>query len=205
LSAHDLPFDAALEDSQRAAEALFQALRSGDEAAEWRFKWMHPRFRDRSVDDVRAAMLDLADAQTVVAREHEFDDWADLVAFTAAVQGDSSVARFEAAAEAVASGNLATLRSLLREHPELASARSTRRHRATLLHYVAANGVEEERQKTPENAVEIATLLLEAGAEVDALADMYDAECTTMSMLVSSGHPAEAGLQGALAETLLDF
>jgi Ankyrin repeats (3 copies) len=46
-------------------------------------------------------------------------------------------------------------------------------------------------------------VLLEAGAEPDALADMYEAKCTTMSMLVSSCHPAEAGLQVALAETLL--
>jgi ankyrin repeat protein len=34
---------------------------------------------------------------------------------------------------------------------------------------------------------------------------MYGAECTTMSMLVSSGHPAAAGLQAPLIELLLDF
>src|ERR1700732_2991126 len=78
-------------------------------------------------------------------------------------------------------------------------------HRATLLHYVAANGVEAYRQKTPPNAVEIGRTLLEAGAEPDALADMYGADCTTMSMLVSSSHPAEAGLQVPLVELLLDF
>jgi ankyrin repeat protein len=48
-------------------------------------------------------------------------------------------------------------------------------------------------------------VLLKAGAEPDALADMYGAECTTMSMLVSSSHPAEAGLQAPLTELLLDF
>src|SRR3989441_3079861 len=32
----------------------------------------------------------------------------------------------------------------------------------------------------------------------------YDHQCTTMSMLVSSCHPAKAGLQGKLAELLLD-
>src|SRR5439155_19086382 len=78
-------------------------------------------------------------------------------------------------------------------------------HRATLLHYIAANGVEGYRQITPTNAVEIATILLRGGAEVDALADMYQGKHTTMSMLVSSGHPAKAGLQVALTETLLDF
>ena len=78
-------------------------------------------------------------------------------------------------------------------------------HRATLLHYLAANGVEQYRQKTPPNAGEIARALLQSGAEPDALADMYGVECTTMSMLVSSDHPAKAGLQVALVELLLDF
>src|SRR5207244_2977288 len=65
--------------------------------------------------------------------------------------------------------------------------------------------VEDGRQRTPANAVEVAKMLLETGAEVDALADMYEQQCTTMSMLVSSCHPAEAGLQGNLAELLLDY
>jgi ankyrin repeat protein len=34
---------------------------------------------------------------------------------------------------------------------------------------------------------------------------MYGGACTTMSMLVSSSHPAEAGLQAPLVELLLDF
>lgn len=154
---------------------------------------------------MRDATLDVADAQVVIAREYGFETWADLAEFAETVRRDSAVARFEAAVEAVISGDVATLRSMLREHPELVRARSTRRHHATLLHYVAANGVEGGRQKMPENAVEVAKLLLDNGAEVDALADLYDAKCTTMSMLVSSSHPAEAGLQAALAETLLDY
>jgi ankyrin repeat protein len=117
----------------------------------------------------------------------------------------SSALQFESAVEAIIGGDLATLESLLRNNPELVRARSTRGHRATLLHYVAANGVEDDRQKSPKNAVAVAQMLLRAGAEVDALADMYGGQCTTMSMLVSSTPPAEAGVQVALVETLLDF
>ena len=78
-------------------------------------------------------------------------------------------------------------------------------HGATLLHYVAANGVEGYRQMTPPNAVAVATMLLEAGAEPDALADMYGGQHATMSMLVSSDHPARAGVQVPLVDTLVDF
>jgi hypothetical protein len=124
----------------------------------------------------------------------------------------SPVSRFESAVEAVVDGDVATLASLLRDHPELVRDRSARvthfdppMHRATLLHYVAANGVEGYRQKTPGNAVAVAKLLLEGGAEADALADMYGGRCTTMSLLVSSSHPAEAGLQVPLVHLLLDF
>ena len=79
-----------------------------------------------------------------------------------------------------------------------------RRHHATLLHYIAANGVEGMRQRTPVNALDIARLLLDTGSDPNALADMYDARCTTLSMLVSSSPPAEAGLQVPLAELLAE-
>ncbi len=204
-SAAALSYRSALEDYQQLAEALVEELKSGEQRAAWRFTWAHPRFRDKVADDVRAAAFDLADAQMVIARENCFEDWQALAEFVEAAGRDGPIARFEAAVEAVVAGDVATLRSLLHDNPELLRARSTRRHRGTLLHYVAANGVEQSRQKTPANAVEVAALLLEAGAEVDALGEMYGGECTTLSMLVSSCHPANAGLQVALAETLVDY
>ncbi len=120
---------------------------------------------------------------------------------------NGEVGRFEAAVDAIIGGDLPALESLIRRNPDLVRARSTRDHHATLLHYVAANGVEDARQMTPPNAVEIARCLLEAGAEVDALANTYGGgkAQTTMNLLVSSVHPAKAGLQEALVELLLDF
>src|SRR5260221_2987981 len=203
-NSQSLPFNARLEKYQVQAKTLFEQVKSHDEEAEWRFKWLHPGFCGKSVADVRAAALKLSDAQAVVARGYGFEKWANLRAFAEAVRQDRAVRQFETAVEAVIAGDAAALQAMLREQPELARARSTRKHKATLLHYVAANGVEGGRQKTPPNALEIANILLEAGAEVDALADMYEQPCTTMSMLVSSCHPARAGLQGKLAELLLD-
>ena len=198
-----LPYLATLGEYQRQAEALLAAVQSGDNAARWRFKWEHPRYHGKTVDAVDPATLEIGDAQAVVAHQYGFETWEDLRSFTVAIQHDRAVARFESAVEAVVSGDLVGLGAMLRETPELACARSMRRHRATLLHYLGANGVEGGRQKTPGNAVEVAKTLLDAGAEVDA--PMYGAKCTTMTLLVSSSPAYQAGLQAALAETLLDY
>lgn len=161
---------------------------------------------EREADALLAARTSGSDeARLMVAHRYAFDTWEDLVEFARAVErDDEAIATFEGAVEAVVNGDLAALRSMLRQEPRLARARSSRRHNATLLHYLGANGVEGTRQRTPPNAVDIMQALLEAGAEVDALAELYDAKCTTMSLLLSSEPPARAGLQSALAETLLD-
>jgi hypothetical protein len=217
-----LPFRASLEQYREQAERLLAAWNAGDTAAIQLVREKHPRFLDATIPwlpkdlsdaEVRSVTLDLADAQLAIARWYDFADWARLTDYTAAVTGEgSAVARFEAAVEAVIGGDLAALAALLAEDPGLGRARSTRVthfdppvHRATLLHYVAANGVEGHRQTTPPNAVDVARLLLDAGAEPDALADMYGGHHTTMSMLVSSCHPAQAGVQVALVDTLVDY
>lgn len=199
-----LSYRATAEEYKRQAKELFDAVLADDESAHGRFKWLHPRFRDQPVGAVRGTTLSPADAQLVIAREYHFENWAELTRFADTVAADGPVAQFEQAVEAVVAGDIEKLRSMLRESPELIRARSVRTHHATLLHYIAANGVEDARQRTPANAAEIAELLLDAGAEPDALADMYDHKCTTLSMLVSSAHPHGAGLQIALAETLLN-
>lgn len=217
-----LPFDAHLSSYQEQTEKLLGSLRSGDLEAVKLFNRRHPRFldakipwlpRNLSAEEIQNARLELADAQLAIARWYDFRDWAALAEYVeSVVQNDSAVFRFESAVEAVIAGDLVRLRALLSEHPELIRARSTRimhfdppRHRATLLHYVAANGVEGFRQRSPRNAVEVAKTLLEADAEVDALAEMYGGQCTTMSMLVSSCHPANAGVQVGVTNTLIDF
>ena len=216
-----LPFRARVEEYEKQANDLIDAWQAGDPGAIEIVRRKHPRFlnpeipwlpRKLSESEVHVT-LDRSDAQLTVARGYDFENWPQLVDYVEAVtQEGSPVSQFESAVEAVINGDVGTLPSLLREHPELVRARSTRvtpfdppRHRATLLHYVGANGVEGYRQKTPSNAVDVATILLESGAEADALADMYGGHYTTMSMLVSSSHPADAGLQVPLIHTLLDF
>ena len=147
-----------------------------------------------------------------VARQYDFRDESALTQYVAEVSDpDSPVHQFEAAVEAVINGDIESLAALIRRHPSLTQARSTRitpfdppMHRATLLHYLAANGVEGYRQKSPANAVAVACLLLENGADPNAIAHCYGMDCTTMSLLVSSTPPAQVGTQVPLVDTLID-
>ena len=216
-----LPFRSPLAAYEAQAEALLASHKAHDAEAIALFHRHHPRFLDdvykwkpKSIpqSEIRDAVLSLDDARLAVARSHDFRDWPALSDYVAQVSQPGPVHDFEMAVEAMVGGDLAALKEALRRDGALVRARSSRIccfdppvHRATLLHYVAANGVEGHRQMTPPNAVEIAKTLLEAGAEADALADMYGAECTTMEMLVSSDHPARAGLQVPLIELLLSF
>jgi hypothetical protein len=104
---------------------------------------------------------------------------------------------------AVVSGDTAKLRRLLHAHPRLARARSTREHGATLLHYVSANGVESYRQLSPRNSGEIAEMLIAAGADVDATADVYDGKCTALGLVATSSPPCAAGVQREVIDVLL--
>lgn len=170
---------------------------------------------DREVDKIERDARDsgllsdacsLSQAQLFLARLHDFVSWPKFVAHIEALtQAKSPDSEFESAADAVVEGDIAKLRGMLRENPTLIRARSARDHRATLLHYIAANGHEGWRQKTPKNAVEVARLLLDTGAEPDAIAHMYGGDATTMDMLVSSVHPHAAGVQVALVDILVDY
>jgi hypothetical protein len=229
-----LPPRPSVERYRKLAKELVKACKSGDENAigEWAERWVGALAAladlkktgralarvDRSIDDVeefaRKKMLGpgatgvsctLAGAQFVIARSHGFESWPKFVKHIEALaRTSSSVARFEAAADAVISGKTAILKRLLREDPELIRARSTREHQATLLHYVSANGVEGYRQKTPKNIVRITKLLLDAGADIDATANVYGGGATALGLVATSVHPERAGVQEALLQALLN-
>jgi ankyrin repeat protein len=175
---------------QQLAEDLESARDSGDWSAidqQWH------RFKDSKEP-----------AQLFLAQAHGFATWPNLaVHLEALAQNGSPVARYEAAADAIVNGDVSALRTLLAANPGLVSARSSRAHKSTLLHYVSANGVEDERQNTPANIVEIAELLLDAGADVNAESNAYGGRSTALNLTATSAHPERAGVQIPLLTLLL--
>lgn len=114
----------------------------------------------------------------------------------------SGPSSFSEAVLAIVDGEEAKLRELLEARPELVHERANDPHRATLLHFLGANGI--EPQRSPANAVRIARILLDAGADPNPTASVYGQEDTTMGLLVSSVHPWKAGVQALLVDLLLD-
>jgi ankyrin repeat protein len=189
---------------EREVTALCEAHRAGNPAVVPVIRtgrWQRGRPTDPA-DAIMGAELTLDEARHAIARWHDFQTWDAVLA-----RGDEPVDPvFEAAADAIVDGDTEVLRSLIAARPALVRARSAFAHRATLLHYVAANGVENSRQwQSPPDAVEIATILLRAGAEPDATCELYGGGSTTLTLVVSSVHPARAGVQVGLVETLIDF
>jgi len=221
-----LPLHPDLEQYRKRAKELVTAARTGDAALlDWSTHWLDALRRGSAVEPVpderrrrhlpemlavfardrlRASGASLSQAQFVMARAHGFESWPRLVHHVEELtRASSGISSFERAADAIVDGDLTVLDDLLRREPELVRVRSSREHRATLLHYVSANGIENYRQRTPAGIVAIALRLLDAGAEVDAEADMYGGGATTLGLVVTSAHPRAAGVQNELADLLL--
>src|SRR4051794_39242123 len=143
-------------------EAVDKALDDGDLAAVAYFTNWHPDYRGAGAASIIESRPDGVDVRLAIARGHGFADWS-------AAQ-ESGARRFdelfEAAVDAVVAGDGESRASHIAARPSIVSDRSPLGHAATLLHYVAANGVEFRRQESGPAAPAIAQVLLSAGAEV---------------------------------------
>lgn len=197
-----LPARPNLEQYKKLAKELVKATPDVAAIREWAER-RSPRLADEITGFVLKRASDhrfaLADAQFVVARIYGFTSWPKFAKHIGHPLSD-----FERAAEAIIEGDVGTLERLLRKSPKLIRVRSDREHRSTLLHYVSANGVEGYRQKSPKNAAQIAKILLQAGAEVDAEADVYGGGATALGLVATSAPPEAAGVQDELMQVLLD-
>ena len=196
---------------------------AGPAALEQIREW-HPRFSEKSDEEIRQAPFTEEDARLVYAREHGFETWEDLtsrVNLLASTPATATTEPFMSAFVALQSGDAVGFQALLRTNPRLAGERGTNGN--TLLNLAvsfagkpdwkgglspiealleAGSDVSEgnDRGWTPLHAAayankpEIAALLIEKGAALDA--EAHGAGGTPLIAALFWGHREVADLLG---------
>lgn len=181
---------------EREAGELFAALRRGEQQALQRIREFHPRFREATEAVIAVAPFTLSDARQAIAGEYGFSSWAQLTEQVR--QGLNPPAErprrvgvvdpaFRHAVDLLDAGDTAGLRELLQRRPDLVHQQvefvgETYFTNPTLLEFVAENPVRHDR--LPSNIVEVAQLILDAGAKANQRA------LDSTLVLVSSGRVA---------------
>ena len=205
-----LPARPSLDQLKRQAYELQRQHRDRKAAAAARFVASHPRLGRLTTEQVLAEPLGLADALLVIAREYGFESWPALKHVVEAgdrVRQFQPHPRFDDAVAALVAGDLRRLDDLLGRHPELVRARTNLEPPyhyftgATLLHHVAWNP--SRREPVPPNIVDVARLLIDRGADVDAMT-LGRSAGTTTGLLVTSKQASDANVSGPLIQLLLD-
>ena len=154
--------------------------------------------------------LALADAQLVIAREYGFPNWATLKHRVEQARQIEQIERhpgFDAALAALDDGDVDHLRQLLAADPSLVHARTNLDppygyfSGATLLHHVAGNPYRDRR--LPPNVVDIARVLLDAGADVHARTLGRNGG-PVMGLLITGKQASDMGVTGPLMDLLLE-
>ena len=179
------------------AQTLLEAHSSGNTAVVFHFACWCQSLISQSEAKIMSTVIDLKMARQTIAAEYGFTGW-DMIEKLEETGFDAA---FEQCVDCMLKGDIDDLNLRLTEHPALAQQRSQFGHRATLLHYIAANGVESHRQVTPYSASEITQCLFDHGADADAIANIYGGS-NTMQLLLSSAHPSNAGVTEAVARVL---
>lgn len=167
------------------AKDLLKRVRSGDPAAARRMSDGHP--------NPPSTPVRLADCQLVVAREKGFASWRRL----------KQHVLLGAAVEALDAGDARALAGLLDEHPAILAYRTELETsyfaHATLLHHIAGNPI---RCPLPQNIIELATVILERGADPNARCGEPVNRSTTIGLLLTSRQASEAGAALPLVDLL---
>lgn len=175
-----------------------------------RLREFHPRWTNATDAEIFDTKLSLSDAQLTIAREHGFPSWARLkrhiekptlsdrldLPHHERIEDKS----FRRAVELLDAGDVTGLRAHLRLHANLARKRvifegGNYFHNPTLLEFIAENPV--RRGTLPNNIVEIAKVILEAGVEPSALNE-------TLMLVATGSVPRECHVQIPLINFLCE-
>lgn len=209
MPTRSLPERPSLDHLKDQARDLQRAQRAGDSQAAQRIREFHPEFSRRADADIRAARLSLSDAQLAIAREYGFSSWARLKAHVdgpAPARVDGPLHErirdplFRQAVTLLDAGDAEGLRRLLSDHPDLVRRRETFEggnyfRNPTLLEFIAENPIRNGR--LPANIVEVARVILDAGASSD-----QKALDSALELVASGRVPREVGVQPDLIDLL---
>ena len=228
-SRHTRLFVADVEWISGRVQGLLRTRQSAGPAALEQIREWHPRFADRTDEEIRQAPFTEDDARLVYAREHGFETWDDLTSRVNRLASRTDLATtepFMAAFSALQSGDVAGFEALLRANPRLANERGTNgntllslavsfaskadwKHGFSAIDVLLAAGADvndaNDRGWTPlhqaaySNKPEIAEVLLAKGAALDA--EGYGAGGTPLIAALFWGHREVADLLGRHAVT----
>lgn len=206
-----LPSNPSLEHLKHQAKDLLKERSAPNAGLAQRIREFHPRFSRASDAEIFDAPFRLSDAQLTIAREYGFPSWARLKRhIEQPTVGDRldlphqqriENATFRRAVELVDAGDADGLRAHLKQHPNLVRERVVFEggnyfRNPTLLEFVAENPV--RHGTLPQNIVQIAEVILDAGAEAAARNETL--------MLVATGSVSrECGVQRALIDVLCEY
>lgn len=205
-----LPSNPSLTHLKYQAKDLLRDHASRAQAAAQRLREFHPRFTGATDEEIFSARLKLSDAQLAIARESGFPSWARLKRH---IERPTASGRldlphheriedqvFRRAVDLLDAGDAAALRAHLKKHPDLAQQQVVFEggnyfRNPTLLEFIAENPV--RRGTLPPNIVEVARVILDAGAS-------QSARNEALGLVATGRVPRECGVQLALIDLLCD-
>jgi hypothetical protein len=205
-----LPSNPSLGHLKYQAKDLLKAHAARGSALAQRMREFHPHFKGATDEEIFAANLSLSNAQLTIAREYGFKSWTRL---KAVVESPELMRRLSLphheriedevlrrAVELIDGGNAVGLREHLKRHPNLVHEHvefegGNYFRNPTLLEFVADNPI--RRGSLPKNIVEVAKVILDAGADRQSMNEALG--------LVATGRvPRECRVQVALIDLLCD-
>jgi hypothetical protein len=208
-----LPPNPNLDHLKYQAKDLLKAHSARDPQAAQRIREFHPRFHTSTDASIFDTPMRLNDAQLIIARERGFPNWVRLKRRIEKPTPADNLSlphheriedpAFRRAVDLLDAGDVARLRDHVKLHPKLVHQRVTFEggnyfRNPTLLEFVAENPV--RRRTLPANIVEVAKVILDAGAKED------QSTVNDALGLVSSGCvPRECRVQAALIDLLCEY
>jgi hypothetical protein len=157
----------------------------------------HPEYAGQATHHIPFGSIQRSDFEKAVARTVGYRDWSGVEQETKKPDPD-----FERAVDLLLAGDKEALAAMLTQKPDLINQSSAYGHRAGLVHYVGANGVELWRQQVPANLPEMLQLLLDHGADPQQAHNIYQGNGDVRALIETSAHPKDAGISAKLLQVL---